>query len=69
MQVRSEDVALSAENFSVIMCNCLYSLTCSSMVQHESIDKALREGWKEKRTIIFKTLSSYSYEDFGCSTM
>lgn len=64
MQVRSEDLALSVENFSIIMFNCWYFLTCSSMIQHESIDKALRKAWKEERIIIFKiivTLMSILY--------
>lgn len=66
---KSEDLALSAENFSNIVFNCLYFLTCSSMVQHASIDRALRKGWKEEKTIILKILNSYTYEDFVCSTL
>lgn len=37
IQTTSEDLAVSAENFSSIMFNCLYFLTSSSMVQLKSI--------------------------------
>lgn len=69
MQVRSEDLALSAENFSIIMFNCWHFLTCSSMIQHESIDRALRKASKEERIIILKILNSYTCEHFGRSTL
>jgi len=69
VQVRSEDLALIAENFLSIVCNCLCFLSRSSMVQHKPVNMALREGGKEKRAIIFETLSSYMYEDYVCSTI